>query len=132
MSRDEDFRRPGGDGVALLTPAAILLGSLFVAGAIVYAAHLLASGGGAAWPAPVAVRVGGPGPVPPSGVAVTRDTPLKVGSKVLAPDGGGWYRAEVLALDGRDGVRIRYTGWGPQFDRDFTRADLQQDRGAGE
>src|SRR5215218_3696096 len=117
MSRDEDFRRPGSDGVALLTPAAILLGSLFVAGAIVYAAQLPATGAGGGggagagvvWVAPGRGGIGGPGPVQPSGIPVTRATPLKVGSKVLAPD-GAWYRAEVLALNGEDGVRIRYTG----------------------
>jgi hypothetical protein len=38
----------------------------------------------------------------------------------------------VLALNGEDGVRIRYTGWGPQYDRDFTRGELQLDTKAGE
>jgi hypothetical protein len=140
MIRDEDFRRPANDGGGsnLLTPAAVLIGSLFIAGAIVYAAHLLVgafgTGAGAFRMAPVVWTGGGGGggPVPQSGVAITRDTPLKVGSKVLAPDGPGWYRATVLALDGEDVVRIRYTGWGPQFDRDFTRDQLQKDTSAGQ
>jgi hypothetical protein len=136
MARDDDYRSAGSDGsgLALLTPAAILIGSLFIAGAIIYSAHLLVAGRTGTGPVWAPVVWGGrtsPGPVPPSGTAITRDTPLKVGSKVLAPDGGGWYRAEVLALDGEDGVRIRYTGWGPQYDRAFTRDQLQVDRDAG-
>jgi hypothetical protein len=143
VARDENDWRPRSDGVriALLTPAAILLGSLFIAGAIVYAARLLVEAyGPGPWvpqPAvPQAPVVGGvgpaaPGPVPPSGVAISRATPLMVGSKVLALDGAQWFRAEVLRLDGEDRVRIRYTGWGPQYDRDLTRDQLQLDQGAG-
>jgi hypothetical protein len=49
--------------------------------------------------------VPGQEPVPPSGIEVRHDTPLDVGSRVLAFSQGYWLRARVVAIEDSDMVR---------------------------
>ncbi len=126
-----------GDDVLQL---AVLLASLILASAIIYAARTIASS--VAGQAPKA-RVKGfstlrrettprsPAgfPVEPSGVPVELETYLEVGSTVLAFSHGRWWRAEVIALRGEEHVRIHYTGWDPAWDASVPRSALQVDLG---
>jgi hypothetical protein len=126
----------------LSIPSAILLASLILSAAIIYAAWMIAEQGGAGYagrrvavspvPVPVRTEVQVPAspeaqPVQPSGVAVGPDTPLKVGDIVLAPDQDRWWRADVLALEEGGRVRVHYRGWPSTWDRTIARAQLQVD-----
>src|SRR4051794_23526581 len=64
-------------------------------------------------------------PVDASGVWVGPDTRLGVGSAVLCRDAGSWWRAEVIALEGDERVRIHFVGWEPMWDRSVSRGELQ-------
>ncbi|MCI0464571.1 MAG: hypothetical protein L0Z62_47175 [Gemmataceae bacterium] len=67
-------------------------------------------------------------PVEPSGIPVGPDTRLEVGSTVLAEWYGSWWRAEVVALEPGERVRVRYRGWeGVWEDESLPRAALQMD-----
>jgi hypothetical protein len=64
-------------------------------------------------------------PVEPSGIAVEPETPLEVGSVVLSFSQGRWWRAEVVALEGDEDVRIHYPGWDSKWDVTVPRSELQ-------
>src|SRR5262245_33756778 len=121
--------------LAISLPVSIVLASLILAVALVYAARLLAQrpGGnqaltpGAAGQFPLlSSGLPFPGmeaplssdgfPVEPSGITVQPETPLEVGSTVLAFSQGRWWRAEVIGLESDDRVRIRYPGWDSKWD----------------
>jgi hypothetical protein len=128
----------------LSIPAAILLASLILSAAIIYAARIIAEPGGAGYPsswspAPVPSRTPlelppspEARPVKPSGIPVGPDTPLKAGGTVLAPDQGLWWRAEVVGLEDGGRVRVHYRGWDARWDRSVPRAELQVDGAAKE
>jgi hypothetical protein len=125
-----------GETMGLTLPDAVVLAALIVACGLVAAAVILrravakASGFGAGLMPPMAVQYpSSPSGLPaePSGIQVGPDTPLDVGSKVLAFSMGGWWRAEVLALEADDSVRVRYPGWGDMFDEVLPRSRLQLD-----
>jgi len=64
-------------------------------------------------------------PVEPSGLPVTPETQLAIGSIVLVPAQGCWWRAEVIAFEGPDHVRVRYPGWDAKWEEAVPRSDLQ-------
>lgn len=68
-----------------------------------------------------------PAPVDPSGIPVTRDTHLEIGSPVLASWDGDWWRAEVVGLGPGDRVRIHFIGWDSSYDQTVPRSALQVD-----
>jgi hypothetical protein len=71
---------------------------------------------------------GAPGaPVNPSGKLVQHDTPLVVGSSVLAEWYGLWWRAKVVSIESEDDIRIHYVGWDDQWDETVPRSRLQED-----
>jgi hypothetical protein len=77
------------------------------------------------------------GPVEQTGAWVGPADPLNVGDRVLAPDAGSWWRAEVTQLHGGGVVGVHYLGWGSEYDRLFLQTQLQlegaaQPRNAGQ
>lgn len=64
-------------------------------------------------------------PVEPSGIAVEPETPLDVGSVVLSFTQGRWWRAEVVALEENEMVRIHFPGWDAKWDASVPRGELQ-------
>jgi hypothetical protein len=66
-------------------------------------------------------------PVEPSGIAVDADTPLEVGSRVLADWNGIWWRAQVIGLESGGRVRVHYLGWEDRWDETVPRSRLQVD-----
>jgi hypothetical protein len=64
-------------------------------------------------------------PVEPSGITVEPETPLEVGSIVLAFSQGRWWRAEVVALEENEMVRIHFPGWDAKWDVSVPRGELQ-------
>ena len=66
-------------------------------------------------------------PVEPSEIPVGPETPLEVGSRVLAYSQGRWWRAEVVSLEGEDHVKIHFPGWDPKWDTVVAREELQVD-----
>jgi hypothetical protein len=134
--------------LAISLPVAIVLASLIVAAAIVYAARLLAQrpsgsqalppgaagqvpllSSGLPFPAMEAPLSSEGFPVEPSGIPIQPETPLEVGSTVLAYSQGRWWRAEVVGLEPDDQVRIRYPGWDSKWDETARRSELQVDLG---
>jgi hypothetical protein len=123
---------------------AVILASLILACAIVYAARTIASAVASQPPkdqanAPVSfspknVPQSPAGfPVEPSGVPIELETHLEVGSTVLAFSHGRWWRAEVTALEREEHVRIHYPGWDATWDETKPRSALEVDLGgAGE
>jgi hypothetical protein len=120
-------------------PFAVILASVFLASAILYAARTIASaiaqqppdGRGNCFIAfsPDQVPRSSAGfPVEPTGIPVEPETPLEVGSTVLAFSQGRWWRAEVTALEGEH-VRLRYPGWDQFWDESKPRSELQVDLG---
>ena len=94
-------------------PLAVTLASFILASAIVYAARTIASAiaaqpsSGRAAFSPNQVPHSAAGfPVEPSGVLVEPETPLEVGSTVLAFSQGHWWHAEVIALEGEEHGRL--------------------------
>jgi hypothetical protein len=69
-------------------------------------------------------------PVEPSGIAIEPETPLDVGSVVLSYSQGRWWRAEVVALEDDDLVRIHFPGWDEKWDVSVPRGELQVYLGA--
>jgi hypothetical protein len=78
-------------------------------------------------PAPMFETPSGPegAPVEPSGIAIEPETPLDVGSVVLSFTQGRWWRAEVVALEDNDMVRIHFPGWDAKWDASVPRGELQ-------
>jgi hypothetical protein len=64
-------------------------------------------------------------PVEPSGIQIEPETPLSPGAIVLSYSQGRWWRAEVVALEGEDLVRIHYPGWDESWDTTVPRSELQ-------
>jgi len=64
-------------------------------------------------------------PVEPSGIQMQPETPLEIGTIVLACSHGQWWRAEVIGLEGDEIVRIHYPGWGPEWDVAVPKIELQ-------
>ena len=71
-------------------------------------------------------------PVEPSDIPVGPETPLEVGSTVLAYSQGRWWRAEVIGLEGEDQVTIHFPGWDAKWDVTVPREELQVDLNASE
>lgn len=70
------------------------------------------------------------GPIASSGRCVTKRTRLKVGQVLQVQWQQQWWAARVLRAR-RDGkVRIRYVGWGSEYDETVVRSRLQLDRQA--
>jgi hypothetical protein len=68
------------------------------------------------------------GPIASSGRSVTKRTRLKVGQVLQVQEQQQWWAARVLRAR-RDGkVRIRYVGWGSEYDETVVRSRLQLDR----
>ena len=108
---------------------AVVLASVILASAVVYAARTIARAVGRP---PRAIPRSPAGlPVEPSGVPVEPETPLEIGSTVLAFSQGQWWRAEVIGLEGEERVRIHFPGWDPSWDETVPRSDLQVDLGGG-
>jgi hypothetical protein len=63
-------------------------------------------------------------PVEPSGVPC--DSLLGVGSPVLAPAGGKWWAAEVVAVLSGDRVIVRFDGASAFWDQTYARTALQE------
>jgi hypothetical protein len=68
-------------------------------------------------------------PVQPSGINVDADTRLVVGSIVLAPSQGRWYRAQVVGFEEPNRVRVRFVGWSSAWNEVVSRGELQIDQG---
>jgi hypothetical protein len=64
-------------------------------------------------------------PVEGSGIAIQPETPLEVGSIVLSFSQDRWWRAEVVALEDNDMVRIHYPGWDSKWDVSIPKTELQ-------
>ena len=64
-------------------------------------------------------------PVEPSGIKVEPETNLEVGSIVLSYSQGRWWRAEVVALEENEMVRIHFPGWDEKWDASVPRGELQ-------
>jgi hypothetical protein len=118
-------------------PESIVLGSIVVAAALVYAAQILAKRGPVAQElSPTGTACGHPiyypnsaegMPVKPSGRPVRPGTPLEVGSRVLAYDEGRWWRAEVTHLEPGGLVWLHFPGWDACWDTVVPRAELEVD-----
>jgi hypothetical protein len=59
------------------------------------------------------------------GEPVTDKTPLKAGERVHVEWQGSCWTGEVLALNDDGTVRIRYVGWGSEWDETVARSRLQ-------
>ncbi len=122
-----------------MLPLAVILASITLASAIVYAARTIASAiarqsneqtEGSLPLAHEGSPLSAAGfPVEPSGVRVEPETPLELGSNVLAFSQGRWWRAEVTGLHGEEQIRIHYAGWDPIWDESVPRDSLQVDLG---
>ena len=66
-------------------------------------------------------------PVEPAGIWVDADTPLGIGSRVLAFRREKWYRGIVVGVRSRDRFLIRFVGWDPFWDGIYSRNELQID-----
>jgi hypothetical protein len=108
-------------------PFALVLAGVVLAAAIVHAARTIAIAIGRRREAAPLSAAGFP--VEPSGIPVELETPLEIGSTVLAFAQGRWWRAEVTALEGEECVRIHYTAWEPTWDETVPRSKLQVDLG---
>lgn len=64
-------------------------------------------------------------PVEPSGIQMQPETPLDVGTIVLSCSHGQWWRAEVVAIEENDMVRIHYPGWESHWDASVPKTELQ-------
>ena len=76
--------------------------------------------------APAAWATPNPGPITPTGKAVTADTPLKVGDRVEVEWSGSWYAGEILELKADGKVKIHYTGWASSYDEAVVRTRLRK------
>jgi hypothetical protein len=113
-------------GEAIL-PFAVILASVILASSIVCAARTIARA--ILWQ-PIRVPHSAAGyAVEPSGIPVEPETHLETGSAVLAFSHGRWWRAEVIALEGEEWVRVHYPGWDRAWDTSLRRSELQIDPG---
>ena len=64
-------------------------------------------------------------PVEPSGIPYEPETPLEVGTIVLAFSQEQWWRAEVLGIDADGMVRIHFPGWDSSWDTSVPKTELQ-------
>jgi hypothetical protein len=108
-------------------PFAVLLGSVIVAASIVYAARTIARA--ISWQSVRMPQSAAGYSVDPSGIPVEPETHLERGSTVLAFSHGRWWRAEVIALEGDEWVRVHYPGWDRAWDTSVRRSELQMDLG---
>jgi len=69
-------------------------------------------------------------PVVPSNIPVDSDTPLKKGMTVLSFSQGRWWRAEIVAIEPDEYVKIHFPGWDPKWDISIHRDELQVDNDA--
>jgi hypothetical protein len=126
--------------IELTLPVAIVIASVILASAMIYSARTLATAMALQPPAghassalpdsPNQVPLSAAGfPVEPSGIPVEVETPLEVGSTVLAFSQGRWWRAQVTALEGEECVRLHYPGWDSYWDESRPRSELQVDFG---
>lgn len=127
--------------LAITLPASIIVASVILALAILAAARMMAkaprpqagpsSSVAGFVPPTMHMPMSEEGfPVEPSGIPVQPETRLEVGSTVLAFSQDRWWRAEVVALVGRDMVRIHYPGWEAEWDETVPRGELQVDLGS--
>lgn len=63
--------------------------------------------------------------VPSTGIPVANTTKLKVGQRLQVESSGAWWAGKVLELRPKGNVKIRYVGWGKQFDEVVPRSRLQ-------
>jgi hypothetical protein len=108
----------------------IVVGSIIIACGIVIAAWMISRKSSINGVAPKHVEfpISSEGnPVAPSGIPVTPETDLEVGSPVLAYEQGLWWRAEVIAVEPNDMVRIHFPGWDNKWDWSVPRSTLQVD-----
>jgi hypothetical protein len=61
-----------------------------------------------------------------AGTPLTAETPLKVGDPILIEYYGSWWEGEVLALKSNGDVRIRYTGYGSDWDETVPRSRVRR------
>jgi len=66
-------------------------------------------------------------PLEPSGIPLQPETPLEIGSTVLAFSQGRWWRAEVVELEGDENVRLHFPGWDEKWDVTVPKTELQVD-----
>ena len=66
-------------------------------------------------------------PVEPSGIPISLETRLQIGTAVLANWNEIWWRAKVVGLEGSGRVRIHYIGWDSAWDETVSRENLQVD-----
>ena len=64
-------------------------------------------------------------PVEPSGIRFEPETPLEVGAIVLSYSQERWWRAEVVAIEDDDMVRLHYPGWDSKWDVSVPKNELQ-------
>jgi hypothetical protein len=64
-------------------------------------------------------------PVATTGEPVDANTPLQVGSRVIAKWGDHWWDAEVIGMEPNGHVRIHYTEWESRFDEVVPRDRLR-------
>jgi hypothetical protein len=123
---------------AIAFSLAVVIASAILASAIIYSARTIATAiaqqppdgrANSAFPlSPNQVPHSAAGfPVEPSGIPVELETPLDVGSTVLAFSQGRWWRAKVTALEGEEHVRLHYPGWDSYWDESRPRSELQVD-----
>jgi hypothetical protein len=121
-------------------PLATVIASAILASAIIYAARTIASAIERSSPngignrrVPLSVQQvphsSAGFPVEPSGIPIDPETRLEVGSTVLAFSQGRWWRAEVIALEGEEHVRLHFPGWDSIWDESSPRTALQVDLG---
>ena len=67
-----------------------------------------------------------PGPIEPSSILVEASTPLFAGDPVHVKWNTTWWRGEVLELMPDGKVKIRYTGWGSNYDESVPRSSLRR------
>jgi hypothetical protein len=108
-------------------PFAVILASVILASSIVYAAHTIARA--ISRPSVRMPHSAAGVPVEPSGIPVEPETHLEEGSNVLAFSHGRWWRAEVIALEEDEWVRVHYPGWDRAWDTSVRRSELQLDLG---
>jgi hypothetical protein len=65
------------------------------------------------------------GAVNPTGLCIQANTPLPVGTEVLARWQDTWWRASVLEVQSPDRIKVHYVGWDSQWDEVLPLSALQ-------